>query len=61
MSVSEKQKEYAKRYLSKLSEIRIRMKPEEKDDITAAAAMAGKSVNRYILDAVSVQIERDRH
>lgn len=38
------------KYLSKLSEIRIRMTPEEKRIIEVNAHNAGKSVNQYLRD-----------
>ena len=51
-------KEYAKRYMSKLSEIKIRMSPEQKDAIAAAAQGAGVSVNQYVLSAVQRRMNR---
>lgn len=38
------------RYLGKLSEIKVRATPEEKEIIRKYAAAEGKSVNTYILD-----------
>lgn len=38
------------RYLEKLSEVKVRATPEEKEQIKAFAAAEGKSVNTYILD-----------
>jgi len=40
----------AKKYLSHLAEIRIRMQPEQREEIKKRAAAAGKSVNQYLLD-----------
>ena len=47
---TEAQARSAQKYLSKFAEIRIRLKPEEKEIITKDAAIAGKSVNQYIID-----------
>jgi len=46
----ERNKEYAKKYLSQFAEIRIRLQPEEKKQIETLAAAAGKSVNQYMKD-----------
>lgn len=43
-------KEANERYLEKLSEVKVRATPEEKEQIKAFAAAEGKSVNTYILD-----------
>ena len=48
------------RYLAKLAEIRLRMQPETKEDITAAAAAAGESVNQYMIEATRQRMERER-
>lgn len=47
---TESQAKAIKNYLSKMAEIRIRLKPEEKTIIEEKAKKAGKSVNRYIID-----------
>lgn len=50
---------YIKKYLAKQAEIKLRMPPERKEAITAAAAAAGESVNAYILDAVQQRMEAE--
>lgn len=51
-------KEYAKKYMAKLSEVKLRMSPKEKDAIAAAAQRAGVSVNQYVLSAVQRRMNR---
>ena len=47
---TEAQAKSAKKYLSKFAEIKLRMKPEEREKIHQDAEKAGKSTNQYILD-----------
>ena len=51
-------KEYAKKYMQKLSEVKVRMLHEEKDAIVAAAQRAGESVNQFVLSAVYARMNR---
>lgn len=51
-------KEYAKKYMAKLSEVKVRMSPEQKDAIAAAAQRAGESVNQFVLSAVHARMNR---
>ena len=51
-------KEYAKKYMAKLSEIKVRMSPEEKEAIAAAAQRSGVSVNQYVISAVERRMNR---
>lgn len=39
-----------KKYLAQFAEIRIRLYPEEKQEIEERAKAAGKSVNQYLKD-----------
>ncbi len=48
-----------KRYLEKLDQIMIRPSKERGTEIRAAAALAGQSVQAYILQAVAERMERD--
>lgn len=48
MTVSEKQKGYAKKYLEKFDEIKLRIPKGKKDKIKAHALSKGESVNSYI-------------
>lgn len=57
MSVTEKQKEYAKKYLAKFAEIRIRIEPELKQEFEKLAAKKGKSVNQYLKDFIQSEVE----
>lgn len=47
---TEKKKASNARYLAKQAEIRVRMKPEEKQAIEEKAKQAQKSVNQYMKD-----------
>ena len=49
----------AKRYLEKLADLKIRMQPEQKEKIKAAAAKENKSVNQFILDCINEHIENN--
>lgn len=53
-------RKHVEKYLSKLAEIRLRMPPEQKEAITAAATAAGESVNRYILTATQTRMENEK-
>lgn len=48
---------YAKKYLSKLDDIKIRVPSGEKAMWKAAAEQRGKSLNRYVIDLVHADIE----
>lgn len=48
-----------KKYMETLAEVKLRMKPEEKEQIKAAADKAGESLNGYITTAVAQRMERD--
>lgn len=52
-------KEYAKKYLDKQDEIKIRLPKGEKDKIRAHAESRGESVNAFIARAIAEAIERD--
>ena len=47
---TEAQARSSKKYLEQFAEIRIRLKPEEKQQIYEDAKAAGKSANQYIID-----------
>ena len=57
MAVSEKQKEYAKKHLAKLDEIKVRTPKGTKDRWKQAAEKRGKSLNQLIVEAVEREIE----
>lgn len=59
MPVSEKQKGYAKKHISKLDEIKIRPTKEHGAKIRTAAAVSGLSLQQYILNAVDKEIARE--
>ena len=59
MAVSEKQKAYAKKYLKKLDEIKVRVPEGTKDRWKQAAADRDKSLNQLIVDAVEQEIKGD--
>lgn len=58
MPVSDKQKEYAKKHLEKLDEIKIRPTKGTKDRWKSEAAARGKSLNQFIIDSVANEIGR---
>lgn len=49
-----------KRYNGKQATIYIRVPPEERDAIQAAAQEAGQSLNAYTRQAIQERMERDR-
>ena len=59
MAVSEKQKAYAKKYLKKLDEIKVRVPEGTKDRWKQAAADRDKSLNQLIVDAVEAEINSE--
>lgn len=59
MSVSAAQKKASAKYLEKLDEIRIRIPKGQKDDIRAAAAAVGESMNQYIINAIERRMGSD--
>lgn len=55
------QKEYLKQYLSKLKEVRFRVKPEEFSEMQAAAERMGyPSMRQFILAAIKEKMERGK-
>lgn len=59
MSVSEKQKEYVKRYQSKMDVVTIRPRAGTKHRWQVAADAAGVSLSKYIIAAVETAIDAD--
>lgn len=53
-------KEYVKKYMEKLGEIRLRMPRAQKAHIVDAAQKAGESVNQYVLKSVQERMEREK-
>ena len=49
----EQNKEYAKRYLSKLDEIKIRVPKGEKERYKQLAEKEGKSLNQWIVEKMN--------
>lgn len=47
---TEAQAKSAKKYLAQFAEIKLRMKPEERQKIQEDARAENKSMNQYILD-----------
>ena len=59
MPYNEKQKNYTMKYLSKLKEIRFRVKQEEYEKYEEAAKKAGYSTLRqFYIDAINEKIEK---
>lgn len=60
MALYESQKEATARYNRKsYDRLELRVKKGQKQAIQTAAAKAGKSVNRFILDLVAKELGRD--
>lgn len=53
-------KEYAKKYLDKLDEIKLRLPKGDKEKIRAHAESRGESLNAFIARAIADAIERDQ-
>lgn len=59
MSYNEKTKEYTMKYLSKLKEIRFRVKQEEYEQYEQAAKGASyKSMRQFYMDAIKEKIDK---
>ena len=57
MAVSQKQLGYAKKYLSTLDEIRIRIPKGKKEEYKSAAEAYGKSLNQFVIDCIEKALE----
>lgn len=57
VSVSEKQLQYAKTYISKLDEIKIRIPKGKKEEYKKIADASGKSLNQFIVDCIEAKIK----
>lgn len=55
---AEKQREYVRRYLNKFSDVKVRISAETKEQWRTAAEARGKSLQRFVIDAVEAEIER---
>lgn len=60
MPLSEKKRISNNRYLASMKTIALRMKPEEHCAMKSAAAVAGQSLQGYILQAVRERMEREK-
>ena len=58
MAVPQKQLEYAKKYLSTLDEIRIRVPKGKKEEYRSAAEASGKSLNQFIIDCIEANLRK---
>ena len=61
MAVSEAKRLTDARHIAKLDQIKIQPYKEEGQAIRDAAASAGVSVQRYILDAVRERMDREKN
>lgn len=50
-------KEYAKKYMGKLDEIKLRIPKGQKATVEAAAKAAGESINQYTQKALLMRME----
>ncbi len=55
---SEAQKRAQKAYMEKFSRIELRISPEAKEAVKAAAAASGLSVNEWISQAITEKLEK---
>ena len=58
-NVSESQKRASKKYLSQFAELKIRVLPEQRDEIQAHAEKMGESTAAFIKRAIDETIVRD--
>lgn len=58
MAMSDAQKKANKKYLDSMAEIKVRLKPEDKARWTQAAEAQGKSLQRFIIDAVEAAVSK---
>lgn len=56
---SEAQKRAQKAYMEKFSRIELRITPEVKEAVKAAAAVSGQSVNEWISQAITEKMEKE--
>lgn len=47
------------KYIAQFAEIKIRVSPEKREEIKAAADAAGESVNSFILSAIEKRLKDD--
>lgn len=47
------------KYIAQFADIKLRVPPEKRDEIKAAAAAAGVSVNTFILEAIDLRMGGD--
>ena len=60
MPASKAQQKAVSKYMKENYDVyQIRMPKGKKDDIKAAAAIAGESMNQYIINAIDQRMERD--
>ena len=57
--VSESQKRASKKYLSQFAELKIRVLPEQRDEIQAHAKKMGESTAAFIKRAIDETMTRD--
>ena len=57
--VSESQKRASKKYLSQFAELKIRVLPEQRDEIQAHAKKMGESTAAFIKRAIDEAIDHD--
>lgn len=55
---SEKQLKYARTYLKKFDEIKLRIPKGKKDEYKTRADAVGKSLNQYIIDCIEAEGEK---
>lgn len=59
--LSDSQKRASKKYLSQFSELKIRVLPEQRDEIQAHAKMMGESTAAFMKRAIVETMERDKN
>lgn len=59
--LSDSQKRASKKYLSQFSELKIRVLPEQRDEIHAHAKKMGESTAAFMKRAILETMERDKN
>lgn len=59
--LSDSQKRASKKYLSQFSELKIRVLPEQRDEIQAHAKTMGESTAAFMKRAIVETMERDKN
>ena len=59
LKVSPAMRKAAEKYLAQFVDLRVRLKPEEKQAVVEYAAQRGESINKLLLRLIREEMERD--